>query len=260
MSNTSISPSQYRKLSSLVYRESGIVLNESKFELLRARLGKRMRLTGTGTPSEYIRLIDSDKNEFLSFIDVITTNHTFFYRENKHCEYIVKTLNANCPLKIWSAASSSGEEAYSLAVQLIDNSFKFKIFGSDISDSMLDIARRGVYPVSKVTSVPRQTLYSYFQKGKGKWHDHVRVKSHVRAHVTFGKYNLISDAPFDTFDIIFCRNVMIYFDSPTRQRVIDNLCQALNPGGYFFVGLSESLQGLKHELQTIMPSGYRKKS
>ncbi|MFO7749532.1 MAG: protein-glutamate O-methyltransferase CheR [Desulfobacteraceae bacterium] len=259
MAEASITQAQYRKLANLVYRESGIDLKESKLELLRARMGKRMRRTKTATPSDYIRLIDEDKTEFMCFIDVITTNHTFFYRENKHCEYIIKNVSRETPLKIWSAASSSGEEAYSLAVQLLENRFQFKIYGSDLSDTMLAVARKGIYPAAKMKSVPLQTLHAYFQKGRGDWQDHVKIKPSVQSLVTFEKYNLISDTPRETFDIIFCRNVMIYFDHPTRQKVVNNLCSALKPGGYFFVGLSESLQGLDHRLATVMPSGYRKK-
>ncbi|MFH1154166.1 MAG: protein-glutamate O-methyltransferase CheR [Pseudomonadota bacterium] len=257
--DTQISPKQFQKFSSLVYSEAGILLNENKFELLKARLAKRMRTLGITRVSDYIDLMDNNADEFMNFIDAITTNHTFFFRENKHCDYIIQTLEKRQPLKIWSAASSSGEEAYSLAVQLHDSGFKFSIYASDISDSMLNLAVRAIYSMEKMKSVPLPILHRYFKKGHGKWQGHVQVKPEIRSLVQFGKYNLLSNQPFDLFDIIFCRNVMIYFDSPTKQRVIDNLQHSLKPGGHFFVGMSESLQGLTHSLIPITPSGYRRK-
>ncbi|MCP3899497.1 MAG: protein-glutamate O-methyltransferase CheR [Desulfobacteraceae bacterium] len=260
--NSKVSSSQYKKLSELVYKESGIVLNDKKYELLTARLAKRMRVTKTSSVSNYLKLMNSNEDEFINFIDAITTNHTFFFRENSHCEFLIKTLSKNKPLKIWSAASSSGEEAYSIAVQLAANSFKFDIFASDLSTTMLRLGQRAIYPDERVRSVPLPILRAYFQKGKGEYKNHVKVKPEIKKMVSFGKYNLLSDSPFDMknkFDIIFCRNVMIYFDNPTRKKVVNNLFQSLKDGGYFFVGMSESLQGTQHGLTSILPSGYIKK-
>jgi len=259
VSETKLTPEQHQKLSRIVYKESGVVLDEKKYSLLVARLAKRMRIKKIPSVSEYISLISSDQGEFNEFIDATTTNHTFFFRENKHCEYLIKTLDNRKPLKIWSAASSSGEEAFSLAVQLLENSFTFNIFASDVSDSMLNLARRAIYSNERVKNVPIPILHTYFQKGKDRWKDHVKVKPAVQQLVVFNKFNLLSDTPYDTFDIIFCRNVMIYFDTATRQKVVNTLCRALKPGGYFFVGLSESLNGLNHTMTTILPSGYQKK-
>ncbi len=259
VSETSLSPEQHQSLSKIVYKESGVVLNEKKYSLLVARLAKRMRIMKLSSVSDYIDLISSDPDEFSEFIDATTTNHTFFFRENKHCEYILKALDKAKPLKIWSAASSSGEEAFSIAVQLLAHSFSFNIFASDVSDSMLNLGRRAIYSNDRVKNVPLSLLHKYFQKGKDKWKDHVKVKPGVRQLVTFAKFNLLSDVPRETFDIIFCRNVMIYFDNQTRQKVVSKLCDALKPGGYFFVGLSESLNGLEHCLTTVLPSGYLKK-
>ncbi|MCK5541195.1 MAG: protein-glutamate O-methyltransferase CheR [Desulfobacterales bacterium] len=261
-STTKVSPAQYKKLSALVYKETGIVLNEKKFELLTARLAKRMRVTKISSVPDYLSFMNTDENEFINFIDAITTNHTFFFRENSHCEYIVKTLDKSKPLKIWSAASSSGEEAYSIAVQLAENSFQFDIFASDLSNTMLKAGQRAIYPNDRVRSVPLTMLRKYFWKGTGAYKNHVKIKPEIKKLVSFGKHNLLSDSPFtesDKFDIIFCRNVMIYFDNTTRKKVVNNLFQSLKPGGYFFVGMSESLQGLQHGLTTVLPSGYIKK-
>jgi len=258
-SEIKLSREQHKKLARIVYGESGIVLDQKKYNLLIARISRRMRMKNIFSVSEYISLISNSQEEFSEFIDATTTNHTFFFRENKHCEFIVKMLDNTKFLKIWSAASSSGEEAFSIAVQLLANSFSFDIYASDVSDSMLKKGRRAIYPKERVTKIPTSLLHAYFQKGKGKWLDHVKVKSKVQQFVRFEKFNLLSDRPSNTFDIIFCRNVMIYFDTPTRQKVVDNLCSFLNPGGYFFVGMSENLHGLKHNLSSVLPSGYKKK-
>ncbi len=226
---------------------------------MRARIAKRIRITRTENITAYLKLLAQSHQEFLSFIDAITTNHTYFFRENKHCEFIVKHLDASLPLKIWSAASSSGEEPYSIATQLLNAHFKFSIFASDISDTMLKIARQGIYSRERLKQFPHPSLSKYFQKGRGKWENSIRVKPEVQRHVSFTKFNLISDRPSQQFDIIFCRNVMIYFDNATRQQVVDNLLTALKPGGYFFVGMSESLNGINHPLSHVIPSAYQKK-
>ncbi len=261
-SDARVNPAQYKKISALVYRESGIVLNDRKYELLAARLAKRMRFTKLSSVSEYLKLINSDKAEFTNFIDAITTNHTFFFRENQHCEFILKTFDKDKFLKIWSAASSSGEEAYSIAVQLAYNSFKFDILASDLSDTMLKKGQKGIYPDQRVQTVHKPILHRYFKRGKGKYKNHVKIKSEIMKHVKFQKHNLLADSPFtgsDRFDIIFCRNVMIYFDHNTRKKVVTSLIKSLRSGGYFFVGMSESLQGLQQNLINVIPSGYKKK-
>ena len=254
-----INPAQFKTLSKIVYKESGIVLNDKKYNLLVARVSKRMRITKTDSVANYMKLIASSKEEFNDFIDAATTNHTFFFRENRHSEFLIQTLDNTKPLKIWSAASSSGEEPYSIAVQLLENMFSFSIYASDVSGSMLRKCQKAVYSNDRLKDVPLSTLHKYFQKGKSKWAGHVRVKPEVIKKVTFGKFNLLSDTPSDTYDIIFCRNVMIYFDTPTRQKVVQSLSRALKPGGYFFVGMSENLHGLDHNLSSVLPSGYQKK-
>ncbi len=263
ISATKLSRAQFKKLTSLIYKESGIVLNEQKYELLSARLAKRMRLKKISSITDYLKLIDNNTNEFIDFIDAITTNHTFFFRENAHCEYLIKTLDTKKYIKIWSAASSSGEEPYSIAIQLAANGFQFEIFASDISNTMLEIGQRAIYPKERVRSVPLPMLRTYFKKGKGAYKDHVKVKSSIIKKVKFAKYNLLEESQFPDsikFDIIFCRNVMIYFDNITREKVVNNLLKSLKRGGHLFVGMSESLQGIKNNLKTILPSGYINKS
>ena len=259
MYDTHITDKQFRDLSDIVYKVSGINLNDNKVNLLKARIAKRLRSTKITSVSEYIRLIERDSGEFKRFIDGITTNHTYFFRENKHCEYIINAMSRSHLLKIWSAASSSGEEAYSIAVQLLEHGFNFRIFASDISDTMIETARRGVYPMDRARVVPPHILRKYFQKGVNHSEGRIRIKEHVKDHVTFGKYNLVTGAPpVSEYHIIFCRNVMIYFDLPTKQKVMDDMVKALKPGGLFIFGQSESMVGIKTPFITLSPSIYRK--
>ena len=255
---TTLTDKQFKQLASLVYNESGIHLSENKVSLLQARLAKRLRATRIGSITEYIGHIADNPEEYVNFIDGVTTNHTYFFRENKHCEFILKTMDKSTPLKIWSAASSSGEEAYSIAVQLLWAGYSFNIVGSDISGTMLATAERGIYPMERAKFIPPDLLHRYFQKGLNRFRNHIRVKDEVKRHVTFKRFNLITGTPTDTYDIIFCRNVMIYFDMPTKQRVVTNLLQALKPHGYFMIGQSENMLGINPGLDSVTPSIYKK--
>ncbi len=258
MYNTDFTDKQFKELSSLVYRICGINLNDSKRNLLKARLAKRLRATRIIDVATYIKRIYDDPVEFNNFIDGVTTNHTYFYRENKHCEYLIKHLPNETNYKIWSAASSSGEEPYTIAMQFLQSGFRFDIFASDISDTMLATAKRGVYHIDRVRAVPIPMLHRYFLKGRNQQENFVKVKDEVKRYVTFGKYNLATETPRDTYDIIFCRNVMIYFDIPTKQKVIDDMYRAVKPGGYFIFGQSESVVGIKTGFKAVSPSIYRK--
>lgn len=249
---------QYRTLRDIVHEECGINLHEGKHELLRARLAKRMRTVKMGEVSEYLKLIERDQNEFINFIDAISTNHTYFFRENHHCEFVVKNTDKSEYLKIWSAACSSGEEPYSIAIQLLEGSYRFDIVASDISNTMLDMAERGIYHKDKVGLVPQKALREYFQKGQKNWEEFVRVKTSVRKLVAFGRHNLVTDTSPGEFNIIFCRNVMIYFDDPTKQQVVEKLYGSLRKGGLLILGAAEGLVKIRHGFQYVQPSIYRK--
>lgn len=258
MNRTDVTPSQFRELSRLVYTVSGICLPETKLGLLKARIAKRMRVLHIDTANEYISLMRRDGVEFRNFIDAMTTNHTFFFRENGHFEFILRHVDTSRHLDIWSAACSTGEEPYSLAVQLLENAYSFHIHASDISDSALDTAKGGIYPKERAQRIPSSMLRKYFQQGRNEWRDYVKVRSEVKKLLSFAKHNLLSEfSGRQRFDIIFCRNVMIYFDNETRQKVVLNLCRALKPRGYLFVGMSESLRGIEHGLKHVSPGVYR---
>ena len=252
---------QITKLIKMVYQASGINLHDGKKELLKAKIAKRMRVVKINSVSDYLDFLMNDSSEFLEFLDTVTTNHTFFFRENKGCEYLVnKFSNTSLPLNIWCAASSTGDEPYSIAMQLLNIGCKFNIIASDLSHTVLEFARRGIYPMERTKNVPIPILHKYFQKGDGNYKGYVKIKDEVKKTIKFKKYNLIKDPlPQQMFDIIFCRNVMIYFDDITTEKVVNKLCKVLVPGGYFLIGQAESLMSISHKLQSVpkIASTYR---
>lgn len=264
--DTNLKDREYSELSELVYKTSGILLHQGKRELLKAKMAKRMRSTHISTARDYIKRIHSDPDEFIQFIDAVTTNHTFFFRENKGFEYLLENIiphyaDSRKALKIWSAACSTGEEPYSLAVQLLYRNINFKILATDLANSVLNLAKRGIYHKNKAHNIPRAMLLAYFQRGKGEHIDYIRVKDDVKNRILFQKFNLINNSgPYQKFDIIFCRNVMIYFDSKTSEQVVKNLCHSLRPQGYFLIGQSENLMHINHGLVSVrkIPSVYMK--
>ena len=163
------------------------------------------------------------------------------------------------PKDIWCAASSSGEEPYSLATYCLDKGFGPSILATDIAVTCLKKARQAIYPAQAVANIPKHMLKTYFQKGQGKWDGYIRVKPAVQRLISFERFNLLKDTPpSKTFDMVFCRNVMIYFDNPTKEFVVGKLSRVLRDGGYFIIGGAESLSGLNHPLKYVEPSVYRK--
>jgi chemotaxis protein methyltransferase CheR len=201
-------------------------------------------------------------------IDALTTNHTSFFRESRHFEFlrdvVTPGLPDNGPLAIWSAACSSGEEPYSIAFSLIETlgerAFsRVSITATDISTRVLDKARKGVYPLSSLNNMSYEMRRECLMKGVGRFASHCMVKPAVRELIDFRQLNLLEDcSAVGPFQVIFCRNVMIYFDQQTQQSVVDHLVSRLVPGGYLFIGHAESLNGIRHSLQYICSATYRK--
>jgi chemotaxis protein methyltransferase CheR len=244
---------QFKKYCDIVYSECGIHLTEEKRELLNARIAKRLRKLCI-PPDKYLALIQNDPGEMKNFLDAVSTNHTYFFRESKSFKYLDKGLN-----NIWCAASSSGEEPYSIAVYCMELGVQPSILATDISHSCLEKGRKAIYPMQCTTNIPKPILRRYFQKGQERWVGYIRAKTDIRRLVQFERFNLLKDKPPSiNFDIIFCRNVMIYFDNPLKEFVVDKLSGVLKHGGYFIIGGAESLNGLKHSLKYIEPSVYKK--
>jgi chemotaxis protein methyltransferase CheR len=267
--------SDFQKISRLVYEQCGINLHDGKKELVKARLGKRLREGNFPSFADYYHFVTTDEgqDELVMMIDSISTNLTYFFREAGHFEKLRAVLpeiahgqnpdRRNGRLQIWSAGCSSGEEPYSLAITVKEllggKSLPVSILATDISTRVLQMAIRGVFPKERMKNVPDTMIRKYFQYGSGKWSGFYQVKKEVRDMVRFLRFNLMDSPPADfTSDFIFCRNVMIYFDKPTQEMLVNRIHQTLNKGGYFFVGHSESLTGLTHPFNYIEPSVYRK--
>jgi chemotaxis protein methyltransferase CheR len=259
-------------IASLVYDRCRIRLHDGKDALIKARLGKRMRKHGFAGIVEYCDFLRTkgDEEEVTGVIDALTTNFTNFLREEEHFEFLVKqALPAVLPkgkkeFHIWSAASSSGEEPYSIGLYLSEHyppasGWDWRIAASDISTKVLDRARLGIYPVEHLDAVPRDWLRKYFQKGVGRWEGCCRVKPAMAERVSFQQINLIESYSHpQAFEVIFCRNVLIYFDRPTQEQLVDRLCHFLAPNGYLLIGHSESLNGMKVPLHCLRPSIYQR--
>jgi len=271
--------SDYHFIRSLVYERSRINLGPDKRELVAARLGKRLRAMQMVSIDEYCSYLRTPeaREEIANLIDAISTNHTFFFREDQHFEFlragalpelVARRRTERWPtLQIWSAACSSGEEPYSLAITLAETlpalapDLAWRIDATDISHRILDRARAAIYGESAITGhVPAPLVQKYFQRGFGPQEGKFRVKSWLQEHVVFSHLNLIDGQfPFsDQFHVILCRNVMIYFDRPTQEDLVARLARQLMPGGYLLVGHSESLTGIKHPLSLMAPAIYRR--
>ena len=267
---------EYHFIRHLVYQHSRINLGSDKRELVSARLAKRLRAVKLPSVEDYCELLRSPAggNELANLIDAISTNHTYFFREEGHFtalqemilpELMRQRATASWPqLRIWSAASSSGEEPYSIAIHLSEYfrtqpSWPWQIEATDISRRVLNRARQAVYPQEAVSRIDPRLVKTYFEVGFGPQEGNYRVRSGIREKVTFHHLNLLEGpTPFpQPFHVIFCRNVMIYFDRPTQEELISRLCRLLVPGGYLLVGHSESLTNIRHPLQLIRPATYR---
>ena len=274
MATIELRDADFEKISRFVYDLCGIHLHEGKKELVKARLSKRLREGNFKSFSDYYRFVTTQDgaDELITMIDSLSTNLTSFFREGEHfkkLQEIVPEMTSTPKagripkLRIWSAGCSTGEEPYSIAMTLREifggNPVDIKITASDISTRVLDTAIKAIYPVEKVGSVSPVLLKKYFQVGQGNWKGYYRIKKEIQEMVDFMRFNLMEILRTnDPFDIIFCRNVMIYFDKTTQGNMVNKFYGYLKEGGYLFVGRSESLTGLHHRYKYIEPSVYRK--
>lgn len=273
-----LSEKDFRRLSGFIHNECGIKMPEAKKVLLEARLRKRLRILGMHSYSEYCDYLFSPegaRDELIHMIDVVTTNKTDFFREAGHFDYLVRTAlpeliklygtNARRKYTIWSAGCSTGEEPHTLAMVLNEfaeqyNGFYFSILATDISTRVLEHARRGIYKEEVVQPVPMAMKMKYLLKGKDKNKGLVRATPQLRSLIEFRRLNFM-DSDFgmkEPVDIIFCRNVIIYFDRPTQEKLLNRFANHLIPGGYLFMGHSETLNGLNVPLLSAGPMVYRK--
>lgn len=260
----------FRRISRLAYEYAGLDLSENKAQLVATRLGKKLRQLQLGSYGEYCRhvMADNTGEALIGMIDALTTNHTSFLREQPHFDFLSQTilppLAGRSHLAIWSAACSSGEEPYSIAFTVLEAwgeeaRRKLRITASDISTKALGKAEEAVYPLDRMRGVSGQWLSRYLLRGTGRFDGYCQVKRAVREMVEFRRQNLMeSFAHLGPFSVIFCRNVMIYFDRTTQQNLVRHLAERLEPGGYLLVGHAESLNGLDQPLHYVRPAIYRK--
>ncbi|MEW6669204.1 MAG: protein-glutamate O-methyltransferase CheR [Thermodesulfobacteriota bacterium] len=271
-----LSERDYVNFSNLIHEKCGIYLHKGKKELLKARLAKLLRGYDFDSIRDYYKFLMTDESgqEMISLLDSISTNLTYFFREPRHFEFLSQMVVPQFlksrrgaqrqKIHVWCAGCSSGEEPYSIAITLLEalpqgSQVDVSILATDISTRMLAVAAKGIYGSEKMEKIPYEWKRRYFQKGFKSCEGYFRVKSSVKDLVTFRRVNLVEPFPWDsTFDAIFCRNVMIYFDKPTQERLVNRFHQALSKDGYLLIGLSESLTGIQHPFKYIQPSIYLK--
>jgi chemotaxis protein methyltransferase CheR len=278
MHSTVINDRDFARLSSFIHSGYGIKMPEGKRVLLEARLRKRLRVLGMHSYTEYCDYLFSPEgaqNELIHMIDVVTTNKTDFFREPKHFDYLVQTAlpelikiygaHSRRKYTIWSAGCSTGEEPHTLAMVLSEFAekqpgFYFSILATDISTRVLEHARRGIYKEEFVQPVPMAMRMKYLLKGKDKNRGLVRAVPQLRSLIDFRRLNFM-DSDFgikEPVDIIFCRNVIIYFDRPTQEKLLNRFSHHMIQGGYLFMGHSETLSGMSVSLQPAGQMVYRK--
>ena len=261
-----LSDSEFRLFQKMIYDTAGINMSNAKKALVSGRLVKRLKYYGLSSYRDYFNLLSTAKEGELQIaVDLLTTNETFFFREEKHFDYMRNTILPGWhtgPRRIWSAAASSGEEAYTLAMVTAEHSptSAWEIIGTDISTRVLERARSAQYPIERAENIPRNYLTKYCLKGIGVQEGTFIIIRSLRERVRFVHANLKDNlSKLGKFDLIFLRNVMIYFDMETKSGIIERMLPMLRPGGYFVIGHSESLNGVTDKLNVVSPSIYRKK-
>ncbi len=266
---STISERDFRQVRDWLYQRSGIFLNDTKRSLVCGRLQKRIRdlqLTGY---EEYIHLLlhAKEHDEQQVAVNILTTNETYFFREEKHFSFLEKLVSehrsssAATPFSVWSAAASTGQEAYSVAMILASQYSGYQhwsVVGTDINTSVLSTARNAVYPLEASKKIPLPLLKSFCQRGKGKDEGWFKIRSELCQKVSFEQLNLMNPVGFKyKFDVILLRNVLIYFELADKQKVVSNVLKYLKPNGHLLVGHSESIHGYDARLVQIQPSCYR---
>lgn len=252
---------------------TGIVVSDDKFNMFYSRLARRVRALGLGSFADYCDYLQDPKHdgEMIELVNAVTTNLTSFFRENHHFEFLANTAlpeavqrnRSRRSVRIWSAGCSTGEEPYSLAMTLAEQSallrdWDTQIFASDIDSNVLAQAQAGVYAQSRVDGLSKQRLKRFFMKGRGAQQGKVRVKDELRKKIRFQQINLMHPLNVEQQDLIFCRNVIIYFDKDTKRQLMDRYADVLVDGGYLFIGHSESLYQVTDRFKLVGNTVYRK--
>lgn len=262
-----ISDREFAQFQTMLLRIAGISMGASKKALVAGRLAKRLQHCGAASYGAYFKLVSGagGQDELQTALDLLTTNETYFFREPGHFDILRKLIlgehKPGAPFRIWSAACSSGEEPYSMAMVLAERfgDAAWEVLASDLSTRVLEKAQRGLYAMERSAQIPPAYLSRYCLKGIGSQEGSFLIEQRLRARLKFQQINLNTDLPpVGQFDAVFVRNVMIYFSQDTKRDVVARLLAAVKPGGYLIVGHSESLNGIADDLKIVAPSVYRK--
>ncbi|MBU4215889.1 MAG: protein-glutamate O-methyltransferase CheR [Actinobacteria bacterium] len=261
-----ITAAQFARIAELQYAHTGIRLGHGKESLVMSRLDRRLRLLGLDGYDAYLAYLGEPGHggEVRRVVDLLTTNETSFFREPAHFDFLrdvaVPRHTERRPFRLWSAASSSGEEAYSAAMVLAQALGRrdWEIVGTDVSSQVVETCVRGLYPVEVAEKIPRDLLRTYCRRGRDEYAGQLRVSHLLREHMTFVCANLLGELPaLGLFDVILLRNVMIYFDAETKTRLVQRLQTMLRPGGHLIIGHAETLNGIPSSLLLVEPSIHR---
>lgn len=268
MNEQTIDTQTFERFVDLIYERAGIKLGPHKRALVASRLGKRMRHVGISCYKAYFDYVHQDRteSELVALLDAISTNVTHFYREPRHFEFLARVIAAwenqgQTKFRLWCAAASTGEEPYTMAITLAESLRSMadtKILATDLSTRVLERARQGIYEAKRMDNVPAFLLNRYFRRSRSGSEALFSVSESLKRMITFARLNL-AEIPFPMrgpFDVIFCRNVMIYFDNQIRKRLLDEMYRLLKPDGYLIVGHAESLSGMLSRFKSVEPSIY----
>ena len=265
--HSALSDREFGQFRQLIHEIAGIHLSDAKKPLVAGRLNKRLRTFGMASYGDYFKRLGKDAAELQTCVDLLTTNETYFFREPKHFDFLRELLHkpgaipSGRPLRVWSGACSSGEEPYTLALLLAERLGErpWEILASDISQRILAQARSGVYDLEDSRNIPRHLLVKYCLRGVDDNQGRMMIVPSLRQRIRFEQINLNSALPdLGLFDVIFLRNVMIYFNGDTKRQVVARVLGAVKPGGHFFIGHSESLNDVSTAVEQLAPSIYRK--
>lgn len=260
-----ITHSAFEKLTTLVKVHSGIHLNESKKQLVVGRLSKRLRHLNLNDYESYYEECIASPEELQTMINTITTNETSFFRESHHFDFMAQAILPSVktsPFRVWSAAASIGAEGYSIAMELdsslSERGIEWEVIGTDINTDVLEQASTGIYPIRFADQIDEGYLKRYCLKGTGKHEGEFLIDDYLRSKVRFSSANLMAPIPSELgkFEVIFLRNMLIYFDNASKKKIIENVLKVLKPGGYLFIGHAESIGHITNAVRQIRPTIY----
>ena len=264
--STKLTDKEFQLFKDFIHKVSGILMKQEKKVLVESRLAKRLRHYDCDSYKEYYDILINDMAEQQTFIDIITTNETSFFREMHHFEFLKNQVlpSKTSPVRIWSAAFSIGAEAYSTAMvcddTLASKNIKFEILCSDINAEVLNTAQKGLYPIKFASQIPQNYLKKYCLKGRDSYTGSFLINDTLKNNFLFKRVNLLEQvsSDFGEFDVIFLRNMLIYFDTPEKKMIVENVASRLKKGGYLLLGHSESLFNITNCVSQLKPTIYTK--